>query len=69
MRAASPAATDYGTIPRDVVPGPRPWDCINCSWAWRKGVYRLTHIHKTCPAHSGLPRMGEPEENPAGILL
>jgi hypothetical protein len=69
VRAASPAATDYGTAPRDVVTGPRPWNCVNCGWAFRNGKLTLKSIHKTCPAHRGLPRKGEPEENPAGILL
>lgn len=69
MRAGSTAATDYGTVPRDAVTGQRPWDCINCSWAWRKGVYQLTHIHKTCPPHRALPRRDEPGGAQGGILL
>lgn len=51
-----PASTDYALAPRDPVTGPRPWDCVNCTWAVIKGKMTLKFIHQGCPVHAGLPR-------------
>lgn len=51
-RAASP-----GTSPREAVAGPRPWNCVNCTWHYRSGTYQLKYIHAGCPEHYDLPRV------------
>jgi hypothetical protein len=64
-RQVSSLTSGYpGTIPVDVITGPRPWDCINCTWSMIKEVYTLKYVHKGCPVHGQIAVRGSAAVRP-----